>query len=122
MKIGDLHPVADLHAQPIDLIHVVQGRIADCSPPNQDWGQHGHGRQLARSADLNANVFQLRDSRSCRVFVGDRPARSFASEPEFVLQCDPIDFHDDAVDLIRQGIALAFPLLDEIPHLVHAVH
>src|SRR5207237_10043782 len=118
----DLHPSADLHAQALDLVHVVQSGISHRGPADQYWCQHGHWRKLAGTPYLHTNVFQLRDPRPCRVFVRYGPAWSLAGEAEFVLQRDPIDFYDDAVDLIRQGIALAFPLLDEIPRLVHAVN
>src|SRR5579859_7744056 len=53
------------------------------------------------------------------VLVGDGPARGFAGEAEFVLQRGAVDLNDDAVDLIRQRLALTFPLPDEFPDFFH---
>ena len=36
----DLHPVADLHAQPLDLVHVVQRGVADGRSADQHRRQH----------------------------------------------------------------------------------
>ena len=91
-------------------------------PPIGNRRQFGDGREFPGAANLPANVFQFRDSRARGVLVGDRPARSFAGEAEFVLQAGAIDFDDDAVDLVGQRIALGFPLLDEGPDFVHRVN
>ena len=109
----DLHPVADLHAEALDLVHVVQGRVADGGAADRNRSEHRNRSKFSRAPDLHANVFELRDSGARRVFVGDRPARGFAGEAEFVLQSGAVDFDDDAVDLVRQRVALTFPLLDE---------
>src|SRR5436309_11895554 len=65
----DLHPIADLHAQPLDLIHVVErgpayGGSADGHRLEfRDW------RELSSSANLHANVFDLRDAPARSIFV-----------------------------------------------------
>ena len=118
----DLHPIANLHAQAPDLIHVVQRGIADGRAPNRNRGQLGHRRQFPGAANLPAHVLELGDSRAGSVLVGDRPARSLAGKAEFVLQAGAIDFDDDAVNLVRQRIPLPLPRLDERPHFVHRMH
>src|SRR5580704_2630356 len=95
----DLHPVADFHAQALDLIHIVQRGIAHRGAADQHWGQFGDWREFPGAADLHANAFDLRDSGARCIFIGDGPARSLAGEAEFVLQAGAIHFDDDAIDL-----------------------
>ena len=118
----DLHPVADLHAQALDLVHVVQGGVADGRAADGNRRQHRHRREFPGASDLHANVFELGDAGARGVLVGDRPARSFAGEAELVLQGGAVDFDDDAVDLVGQRVALGFPLLDEGPDFVHGMN
>src|SRR5207244_10415392 len=61
----------------------------------------------------------LRDSSPRRVLISNGPARSFAGIPQFLLQRRALDFDHDAVDLIRQTLPLAFPMLDESPDFLH---
>ena len=48
----DHHAVARAHAQPRDLVPVVQRHIGDCDAADQHRGQPAHGCQLAGTADL----------------------------------------------------------------------
>src|ERR1019366_10633070 len=52
----DLDPIANLHAQAPNLIHVVQRGIADGRAPNGNRGQLGHGREFPGAANLPAHV------------------------------------------------------------------
>src|SRR5260370_39225699 len=45
------------------------------------------------------------------IFVSDGPARSFGGKPEFLLEPVFVYLDDDAVDLIRQFLALLIPFL-----------
>src|SRR5579871_3899554 len=93
----DLHPVADLYSQALDLIHVVQRGIADGCTADQYGRQHRDRSQFSRAAHLNPDIFQLSDAGTSRVFVGDCPARGFAGESKFILQAGAVDFYHDAV-------------------------
>ena len=59
-------------------------------PPIGTGASSATGVSFAGAAHLPANVFQLGDSSARRIFVSNRPARSFAGEAEFILQaqCD----------------------------------
>ena len=116
-----LHPIANLDAQTLDLIHVVQCGVSDGRAADQNRRQHCDGRELASAPHLHADVFQLRDSGARGIFVSNRPARGFSGESEFILQRNAIDFDYDAINLIRQRIALCLPLPDELPCFVDAV-
>ncbi len=105
-----LHPIANAHAQAIDLVHVVQRGAADRGAADRYRLQPCHRRQLSGAAHLHLDVFNLRLARARRVLVGDRPARSFAGEAQLLLQRNAVDLHDDAVNFVGQGVALAFPL------------
>ena len=98
-------PVADAHAQPLDLVHVVQGGAAHRGSANRYRLQRGHRRQLSGASHLHQDVFDLRFARARRKLVGNRPARRLAGEAQLILQADAIDFHHDAVDLVRQLVA-----------------
>ena len=112
----DQHPVADAHAQPIDLVHVVQRGAADRGAADRHGLEPCHRRQLAGAAHLHLDVFDLRLARMRGVLVGDGPARRFAGEAQLLLQPNAVDLHDDAVGFVGQAVALAFPLHNEIPY------
>src|SRR4029077_1072277 len=79
-------PVADLHAEAPNLVHVMQGRVANGRPADQNRHQFRDRRQFAGTASLPTNVFQFGDSAARRILVGNRPPRSLAGETEFILQ------------------------------------
>ena len=117
-----LHPVADLYAQALDLVHVMQRGVANGCAADQNWSQHRHRRQFPRAANLHSDVFQLRDSCTRSIFIGYCPARSLARKPKFVLQRCAVDFDDDAIDLIRQRFPFFFPMPDKRPCFVDVMH
>ncbi len=114
----DFHPVADLHAQALDLVHVVQGGAADRGAADGHRLQRGHRREFSGASDLHQDVFDLRDASARGVLVGDGPARRFAGVAQFRLQRRAIDLDDDAVDFVGEVFALGLLLLDEGPDLV----
>ena len=107
-----LHPVADLHAQALDFIHVVQGGVADRRAADRDRRQFRYRRELAGAAHLHADAFDLRDAGARRVFVGDGPARSLAGEAELSLQTGAIDLDDDAIDFVGQTSRACPPICE----------
>ena len=114
-----LHPVADFHAQALDLIHVVKGRVADGGAADRNRRQFGDRRELAGTPHLYADAFNFRDARARGVLVGNRPARRLAGKTQFGLEGSAIDLDDDAIDFVGQRLALFFPALDEFPDLLH---
>ena len=114
----NLDPVADLHAEAFDLVHVVKrcaryGRTAD-----GDRLQRSDWREFAGSSNLHQDVFDLRYAAPRRVFVCDCPARRFAGEAEFFLQSGAVDLDDNAVDFVGKGVAFLLPPLYEGPDLL----
>src|SRR5262249_13293676 len=81
----DFHPVADLHAQALDLVHVVQSGPAYGCSADGNWFQLRNRRELARASDLNVNVFNLRDARASCILVRDCPPRGFAREAKLTM-------------------------------------
>src|SRR5258708_6769668 len=53
------HPIADLHTQALDLIHVVQRRAAHRGPADRYRLEPGHRREFARPAYLHVDVFHF---------------------------------------------------------------
>ena len=101
--------VADLDVEPLDLVLVVQRRAGDGRAGEQRRFEMRDRRQRSGSADLDADVEQLRRRLPCRIFVGDRPTRGFCRRSEFLLQRGRIDLYDDAVDLVIERVADSSP-------------
>src|SRR3954471_3281216 len=56
------YPVADLHPQALDLVHVVQSGAAYGCSSDEHWLQCGHGRQLSGSPHLHQYILNLRSA------------------------------------------------------------
>src|SRR5436309_537351 len=115
------HPIADLHSEPINLVLVMQRRALHSRSADRYRTQCGQRSQLAGSSDLYEDVFDLSDTRTRCVLVGDSPTRGFAGKPKLPPQLRRIYFDDDAVDFIRELLALSFHLVDEFQNLVEVV-
>src|SRR5438552_18296895 len=70
----NFNPVADLHAEPFDLVHVVQRGTADGGAADGNRLQLRNRREFACASNLHMNALDLRDSRPRGVFVSNRPA------------------------------------------------
>ncbi len=79
------HGVADLQAQAVDFVHVVEGGTADSDASDLHRLEHGHRCERAGAANLHADIVYYRGFLARGIFVGDRPARSFRRKPQFVL-------------------------------------
>ena len=110
----DDHGVADVQAQPLDFIHVVQRGTADRDAADLHRFEHGYRRERARAPDLKNDVVHDRRFLPRRIFVGDGPARGLRREAQFLLQRNFIHFDHDAVDFVRQLLALPFPRIDKL--------
>src|SRR6267142_2108298 len=88
----DLYPVADPHAEALDLVHVVQRGAGNSCAADRNRLEPCNRRQFASAAYLGNDVFDLGDSAAGRVLVGDSPTRSFARKAQFLLKCRAIDF------------------------------
>ena len=96
----------------------MQRRTADGDAADFHRFEHGDRRERARAPHLKNDVVHYRGFLPRRIFVGDGPARRLRREAQFLLQRDFIHFDDDAVDFIRQLLALAFPRVDKLFHRV----
>ena len=114
----DQHRIADLKAQPLDLVHVVQRRAAHGDAADGHRLNHRRGRQHACAPHAENHV--LDDGRLLprRILVRDGPPRSFGRESEFLLQRDFVDLDHDAIDLVRQLLPLAVPLVAVLLHVI----
>src|SRR6476660_4485757 len=117
----DFYPVANLHSQALDFVHVVESGAADGSSPDGDRFQRRNRREFSGASDLYQDVLDLCDSSTSCVFVGDGPARGFAGVAELSLQNSAIHLDDDAVDFVGKGFSIGFFLCNEGPDLVEAL-
>ena len=81
----DFHPVADLYAQALDFVHVVQGGAADCGTADGNRLERGYRREFSRTPDLYQDIFNPGNARPRGVLVGDGPAWCFAGVSQFRL-------------------------------------
>ena len=79
--------------------------------------QMRHRRQRARSPHLHRDVDDFGLHLPRRIFERDGPARRFRRVPEPPLLRDAVHLEHHAVDLIRQSLALRFPLAAEFQRL-----
>ena len=94
------HPVTRPHAQPRDLVAIVQRDIGDGDPAHQHRGEPADRRQLARPPDLNIDALQRGLGPFGREFAGNRPARCLGHKAEPCLIIEPVHLIDHAVYLI----------------------
>ena len=114
----DLDPVAELEAQALDEVGVVQRGAADGGAADEDRRQFGDRGQLAGAAHLHGDGVDLRDAGAGGEFVGDGPARGAAGVAEALLRGVRVHLEDHAVDLVAKSCARGFGLVDEAGHLL----
>ncbi len=114
------YPVADLHAQALDLVHVVQRSPAHGGAANRDRLEHGHWCEFACPPHVHKNVFYPSRAAAGRVFVGDGPARRFASKAQPLLKAHGVHLDHDAVNLIGQLFPRLLALGNKLQHLFNA--
>src|SRR4029077_9742479 len=66
--------------------------------------------ERASTADLDLDVLEQRDGALGWKFVRDRPARRARDEAKALLPIEPVDFVDDAVDVVVPCPALRLDL------------
>jgi hypothetical protein len=115
----DAHPVTNAQAEPLDLVAVVQRHVGDDHSADADGRQAPDGRQLAGAPDLDVDRFQRRLRLLRRKLVREAPARGSRDEAQPLLQVEPVDLVDDAVDIERE---VSPRLLDRAIVREHSVH
>ena len=113
--------VADLQAQPRDLVFVVKRRPRHRNAAHHLRRQMRNRRQRARSPHLHRDIDDFGLYLPRRIFERDGPARRLRGEPQPPLLRDAVDFEHDAIDLIRQSFALRFPFAAEFQRLFDVV-
>ena len=105
---GALHDdgVADAHAEPRDLVLVVQRRVGDDDAADGDGLQFGDRRQRAGAPDLDLDRVDDRRRALGGELVRGGPARAARDEAEPLLQREVVDLVDDAVDVVAERRAL----------------
>src|SRR5439155_22341411 len=119
--LADDDGVADQHALALDLAGVVQGGQLHRGPGDLDRLHEGERGDPTGAADVDPDVVQLRRRLLRGVLEGDCPARGAAGRPEAALQCDLVDLHDHAVDLVLDGVPLLAVTLDVGPDTLEVV-
>ena len=100
--------VGILGSEPVamQLVDVVQGRIADRHAADEHRLETPHGRQRSGSTHLEFDTLNLREFFLRGKLVGDGPARRPRHKPQFALHRQAINFVNDAIDVIAEGVAL----------------
>ncbi len=107
------HRIADLHAEPLDFVFVVQRRARNRHAADIHRAQMRDRRQRAGAADLHVDILDHRLLLPRGELEGDGPARSLRRPAEPVLLLHGIDLGDHAVDFVGQRVALLLPFLAE---------
>ena len=94
--------IADPDVLACDLILVVQRRPADHDAADRDRLELGDRRQGAGTSDLDVDAVEHGLGLLGRKLVRDRPARGPADHAEPLLQVEPIDLVDHAVDVVAE--------------------
>ncbi len=98
----DHHPVAGAHAQPFDLIGIVQRRIGHGDAAHPHRLQPRDRGQLAGPPDLDVDGVQRGFGLLRRKFMRERPAWCAPDKAQPRLPVEPVDLVDDTVDVERQ--------------------
>ena len=112
------HTIADLDSQPLDFVFVVQRGARDGDAADVDGLQVRHRRQRAGAAHLHFDIFDHGLGLLRGEFEGDGPARRFGGPAESSLLRDGIHLDHDAIDFVRQRLALRLPMPVEFQHVV----
>ncbi len=94
--------VANPHVLAVQLIHVVQGRVAHRYAADEYRFEPGHGRQCPSPTHLELDVADDGEFFFRRKLVRDRPARCPRDESQNLLIVQAIDLVDDTVDVVAQ--------------------
>ncbi len=107
----DQHGVANLQAQPLDFIHVVERGTADSDASDLHRLEHGHGRQRSGAAHLHDDVVYNGGLLPRGIFVRNGPTRRFRRVTQFILNGNGVDLDHHAVDFVGQLLALSVPIV-----------
>ena len=98
----DRHAITRAHAEPRDLIAIVQRNVGDHHAAHGHRSKSPDRRQLTRSADLDVDRLQCSLRPLGRELARNRPARRLGHEPQPLLQIEPVDLVDHPIDIIGQ--------------------
>ena len=101
----DHHAVADLQAEPGDLVLVVQGRARHRHPAHLDRPQPRPGGDGARPPHLHVDVLDHRFRLLGGRLAGDGPPRRLRRGAEPAPQGGVVELEHDAVDVVGQRVA-----------------
>ena len=117
----DRHRVADAHAQPVDLVGVVQRCVRHHHTADGHRLEACDRRKGAGASDMNIDRLDDRRRLLGRKLVRERPARIAGDEAEPLLPVQAIDFVDHAIDVVIEARALCLDLMVEREHGVDGV-
>ena len=108
----DQHAIAAAEAEPLRPDPSCGPTRATTVVPDTSTGSSiGDRRDRAGAADVRLEVAQDRRDLARRELVGDRPARKLRRRAERGALREVVDLDDEAVDLVRQLVALVLPLM-----------
>ena len=104
------HRVADADVLPLDLIHVVERRVAHRDAADRHGLELRDGREHAGASDGGKDVHDARRRLARLELPRDGPARRARDLTEPTLQREIVHLDHDAVDLVGERVALALEL------------
>ena len=113
--------IADADVLARDLVFIVQGGVLHDDAADGHRLELGDGGQRAGASDLNFDVVEDGGRLLGREFVRDGVARRTRDEAQTLLEIEPVELVDDAVDIVVEPGAAAFELTIGVEHLFHAL-
>ena len=120
---GALHDdrIADADVLARDLVLVMQGRVLHHDAADGDGIELGDRGQRAGAAHLDVDVAQDRGRLLGGKFVSDGVARRARDEAEPLLEVEPVELVDDAVDIVVEPRAPALDIAIGFKHFLDRV-
>ena len=115
------HRVADADVLAGDLVLVMQRRVLHHHAADRDRIELGDRRERAGAADLDVDVAQDRGRLLGGEFMGDGEARRARHEAEPLLEVEPVELIDDAVDIVVEARPAALDIAIGFKHFLDRV-
>ncbi len=113
--------VADADILSLDFLVVMEAGAGDRRAREMNRFEVGDRRQLARLADLHIDRQKFGNRLFGGILVRDLPTRGFAGRAELFSLREIDDFDHHAIDLIREAVPFARPLVDVLKQLLQIV-
>ena len=116
----DDHPVANLQAEPIEFLSIVNAGARDGRPRDLDRSEVRHRGQRARLADLNIDRQHLRTGFVFLPLIRRDPAGRLRGIPQLIALGEQVDLHDQSIDFDIETVQVLHHRVTEFDRRVDA--